>query len=228
VLSLTQAALSFPDGLLPPNHLYWVLAGNVRLFWLGESGRSVTVFTHSVGDVFGELQCGLLDTPIRSLGLLAEAVVTRKMKNARLLEVGPSTVKELLQNDALRCRLERAAMHRSLSILDLARFRLLRESVSAIAHLCVSACCGSDLVDHEGLWYGGARLVVAKTTTLDDLGRLAGVSEGTVRTCLGALKRAGYIRTTPLRFKHTRIEVVHEKAALLVDGLESGALDVNY
>jgi CRP-like cAMP-binding protein len=224
ILTLTEASLSFSDGL-PPKHLYWVIAGKVRLFWLGESGGNVTLFVHTVGDVFGELQCGVLDVPVRSLELHVEAVVTRTERSARLLEVGPSAVTELLQNDALKHRLAQSALQRSLNVWDLARFRMLRESGLAIAHLCVTPSCGRDFKYHENLSYRGERLVIDKTATLEDLRRLAGVCENTVRTWLATLERAGYIDRVGLRFEHTRIRVL--KPALLVEALELGRLDVS-
>jgi CRP-like cAMP-binding protein len=225
MLTLTETALPFDVGVLPPKHLYWVMAGSVRLFWLGEAGGEVTLFVYTVGDAFGELQCGLLDAPVPSLNLHAEAVVTRTQRSARLLEVGPSVMAELLQNEGLRLRLAQSALQRSLNLFGLARFRMLRETGLAIAHLCVAPSCGHDFKYHDDLSYEGTRLIVEKTATIEELRHLAGVCENTVRTWLTKLKRTGFIDRVSRRFQDTRITIV--EPALLVEALESGRLDIS-
>lgn len=225
VHNLGRQSQPLPDSLLRLGHLYFVLAGQVRLYWLGDTGATVTLFVSGAGEVIGELQCGILDLPTRSHGLHVEAAHTGRNQNARLLEVPPSTVGELFQNQSFRDGVARIAVRRVLDVQDVARFRMLGDLRLAVAHSCVSPSCGHDFRYHESLSYQGARLVIEKTATLDEISHVLGVSVNTVNTWLRELEASGYICRDALRFRHTRITVIDPLA--FVDALELGNLDIS-
>lgn len=223
-MTLSRGLQALPDGLLPVGHLFWVLSGSIRLYWLGESGITVTLSVARAGETLGEEQCHLFDTPSRSHKMHIDALTTQREKYARLLQLGPSIVEDLLKIGDFRRRLERRAWQRTLGISDLARFHVLRNIGLAIAHWCVSTNGGENFEYHDVLIYQGEPLVRHKKTTLDELRHLAGVSLNSVRKWLRALERAGYIRISSTRFQDTHITVVDPEG--LLAALDVGRLDI--